>query len=241
MHDVQASPLNMSLLKPLEELDWENTALVELTTAPILLEIAEDVERLARSMELVLNTPSLFERCESNEIFHRVILYQHPSNLFSIRLLSMCILDRDIVHNHRATFATLVLASGYRHSLYRSLLEPNDFLGENFDFHDLSLITSGKIVERTERPGSLYALHHSALHSTRPFERHLSLNIRGPSVLRKRLVLDPAKHSPETVDGGSDQQGPRRVDRRMQTDVLQSFIGQVRALDTSFLKNIDGV
>jgi hypothetical protein len=219
------NPLMLPIIDTLERVEWNDISQVERAVIPVLRELVSDRNRLVAAMELVFEDADMFQRCESTEFFDRVILYESPTNRFSIRLLSMRPLDRDIPHNHRASFATFVLAGGYQHTIYNS---PSGLVDAQLISDEQLLAGLEKVYERWEQPGSLYALHPAAIHSTRPIDGHLSLNIRGPSVLGRRLVLDPAKISPVWVDGGSDQRGPRMADHKMAADVMKSLIDMAR-------------
>jgi hypothetical protein len=208
-------------LHKLESLDWDDMKLVASITSDVLHDLANDPRRLTSAVESVMQEEKLLCRCETNEHFHRIILHDDPNHSYRIILLSMHPNDRDIIHNHRATFSTLVLAGGYSHSIYGS----TDL---NEARSDMTLPM--RVMQRNEEPGSIYSLHYSTLHSTRPTSNHMSIIIRGPSALEKRIIIDPVNESPVWLVGGSDNPIKKLSDKRMSHETVLWFYNQLMNL-----------
>ncbi|MEO1632323.1 MAG: hypothetical protein AAFU38_16245, partial [Bacteroidota bacterium] len=183
-------------LNDLERLDWDNLAEVQGATRPILERLASDRAALRDLVEVSQLDDDGHSAWELTDHFARLILARSERLGVRLILLSMNPNDRDIIHNHRASFTTLILNSGYGHYVYRGVVRSR---GQSFEAKDLQ-----PIIFRNEIAGSIYSIHLSYLHSTRPLPNHLSLIIRGPSSTSSRVIIDPRSAYPEWVNGGSD-------------------------------------
>lgn len=208
-------------LKQLEGLNWEDMKLVASITSDLLHDLGTDPLRLASAVEYVMQEEKLLCRCETNEHFHRIILHDDPRNRYRIILLSMHPNDRDIIHNHRATFSTLVLTGGYSHGIYSST---------GLNEARSGMMLPMQVMQRNEEPGSIYSLHYQTLHSTRPTPNHMSIIIRGPSALEKRIIIDPVNESPVWLDGGSDNPNTELSDKRMSHETVFWFYNKLMNL-----------
>ena len=179
-----AHPLDLPLFDPLHEIDWEDMKALEAVGVPILKTLARRPALIAAAMEHVLGDAQLFARCETDEFFDRVVLFDGRDRYFSVRLQSLVQCEEDRPHNHRASLCTMILSGGYEHHLYRSPLSWAD----DPDMGAMAAAELTRIMVRDEKPGSTYALHHSAFHSASPSGLHFSLVLRGPS-RRKRLLF----------------------------------------------------
>jgi len=161
-------------------------------------------------MRHVLADERLFQRCETDEFFDRVVLFDGRDRYFSVRLQSLVHCEEDRPHNHRASLCTLILSGGYEHHLYRSPLGWTD----DPDMQPLAAAALTRILVRDEMPGSSYALHHSAFHSATPSGRHFSLVLRGPSRRKRLLFFDRIGDSAFHFHLGSKDQPPEKEEAR---------------------------
>ncbi|MEM8557864.1 MAG: hypothetical protein AAGG50_08565 [Bacteroidota bacterium] len=195
------SAFTTTQLDDLERLDWDDLAEVQRVTRPILERLASDRAALTDLVEVSQKNGDDHSAWELTDHFARLILARSKRSGARLILLSMNQNDRNIVHNHRASFTTMILNSGYGHYIYGYNIRHE---GQKIETKDLQPISF-----RNELAGSIYSIHHSSLHSTRPLPNHLSLIVRGPSVLDSRVVIDPNLAHPEWVNGGSDSAQPR--------------------------------
>jgi predicted metal-dependent enzyme (double-stranded beta helix superfamily) len=172
----------------LQQIDWERMSEVYDVTRYVLFQLA-DRRKLLLSLAQSLETDNtLFSQCEADDFSDRLVLYADPRRRFSIRLNFRASTNHHQPHNHRASFAALIMSGKYKHALYGGanlLTEDGENLPTPQAIQDLS-----PIVVREERVGDMYCLHHSAFHSTMAAHNHVSLVIKGPAAKDRLLILD---------------------------------------------------
>ncbi|WP_216678348.1 hypothetical protein [Streptomyces sp. MNP-20] len=168
------------LIKPLHELDWTDTPSVELATAPILARLDEDRELLTRLLDQVPTSPDLVALAEHYDILDKVVLHDDPAG-WRLRLHVFLPGYFDRPHNHRWTSSSRILTGSYQHTLY-SL---DGDLSE-----DLDVAALRPCMERTEKAGDGYTLHHAMIHAAVAEPYTVTLIIRGPAQKDRFLVAD---------------------------------------------------
>ena len=125
--------------------------------------------------------------CERYDFLDKLVLHDMPDAGVRIRLHLYRDGYYDRPHNHRWSFASRIICGQYGHRIFGT----DDAFTEDTD-----PATLRPLCERTETPGSTYALHHASVHTVQASGGTISLLIRGPAAKDRFLILDRA-------DGGS--------------------------------------
>lgn len=142
--------------------------------------------------------------CEEYDIFAKVVLHDNASGV-RVRLHVFRPGYFDEPHNHRWSFASVILRGQYRHHLFG-----NVDLDEHADPASLRAV-----MVRRELPGSSYALHHSMVHTVVAEPYTVSLVIRGPAVKDRFLVVDRGTGQSWWDYGGSQDSAQDAERKRM--------------------------
>jgi hypothetical protein len=222
-------PLDAIVAERFCGLDWDDMRAVDRATAPVLDQLATHPQRMIDAMGHALTDPALFARSESDHFFDRAVLFEDYGRGCSIRLQRLHPEDYDRPHNHRATFATCVLAGGYDHTIYAAPPDldrrttPVPMAPDEVD-------AMAPLVERFEAPGATYAIHHSCVHATSPRPGHLSILVRGPSAKDRLFFVDDARGG-AYWHWGSKFEDPADVDARLMPEArMLEMISRVAAL-----------
>lgn len=205
-------------LKVLGALDWEDTVGAGEKARDILTALAGDKPAMLAALAQVKERPVLFARCERGDSFRRIVLCEDPDTGVSLRLQFLTGCKTELPHNHRATFASLLLSGGYRHYLYQIAGElvswPDDERGRMaLSEADMQRIRPAQT--RFESTGSFYALHHSAVHTTLPTEGHVSLVVRGPSARRRLLIIYKEEREAAYMYGGAEETAEQLLRKKL--------------------------
>jgi len=167
------------VIAPLRALDWEDASAVEDATRKALIALVEDRQPIRDTLAALPGTPALLGLCEHYDILDKIVLHDDESGI-RIRLHVFLPGYFDRPHNHRWSYASMILRGGYQHCLYGDAE-----LDEHVDPAALK-----PLMVRYEQPGSTYALHHTMVHAVVAAPHTVSLVIRGPAVKDRFLVMD---------------------------------------------------
>jgi hypothetical protein len=174
--------------------DWEDLGSVHARSSAFFAGVQRDPEALLYAARSLKEQPSLLQQSQCDSFFDRIVLYADSIG-YTVRLHFLKTQIDELPHNHRATFAVLLLSGGYEHRIY-------DF---DVDAPDLARGIAGlrPSAIRWERAGNAYALHHRQVHATMRALDHVSLVVRGPSARQELVFLDPARGSFSRLEGGA--------------------------------------
>jgi hypothetical protein len=168
-----------AIIDPLRSLDWEDIDTVEHATRKALTTIIEDPGTIRAALLSLPERPELITLCEHYDILDKIVLHSDES---SIRLRLHVFLPGyfDRPHNHRWSYASMILRGEYRHYLFG-----NTSLDETIDPGSLTTLQV-----RQEHVGTVYALHHTMVHAVVAEPFTVSLVLRGPAIKDRFLVMD---------------------------------------------------
>ena len=121
-------------------------------------------------LEALLADPRLQAMCERYDFLDKLVLHDMPDAGVRIRLHLYRDGYYDRPHNHRWSFASRIICGQYGHRIFGT----DDAFTEDTD-----PATLRPLCERTETPGSTYALHHAIVHTVQASGGTISLLIRG--------------------------------------------------------------
>jgi hypothetical protein len=168
-----------AIIDPLRSLDWEDIDAVEHATRKVLTTITEDPAAIRAALLSLPKRPELMTLCEHYDILDKIVLHSDESG---IRLRFHVFLPGyfDRPHNHRWSYASMILRGEYRHYLFG-----NTSLDETIDPGSLTALQV-----RQEHVGTVYALHHTMVHAVVAEPFTVSLVLRGPAIKDRFLVMD---------------------------------------------------
>ncbi len=117
--------------------------------------------------------------CEHYDILDKIVLHSDESGI-RLRLHVFLPGYFDRPHNHRWSYASMILRGEYRHYLFG-----NTSLDEAIDPGSLTALQV-----RQEHVGTVYALHHTMVHAVVAEPFTVSLVLRGPAIKDRFLVMD---------------------------------------------------
>jgi hypothetical protein len=171
----------LDLVSSVTEIDWSDVEEVERRSHQVLHTLASHDEVLRTTLSTVADRPELMDLCEHYDILDKIVLFDDPDRGVRIRLHVFLPGYFDRPHNHRWSYASLILKGSYRHYLYGT--------DENVD-ESIDARTLKPVMVRRESVGSLYTLHHSMVHAVVAEPYTMSLVIRGPAVKERFIVMD---------------------------------------------------
>jgi hypothetical protein len=223
------NPLDRLVGVRFAELCWDDTAAAREAALPLLSALAEKPQLMIDAMEHAMEDPELFPRSEADHFFDRAVLFEDYTRGCSIRLQHLHNEEYDRPHNHRATFVTSVLAGGYRHKVYGAPDDLDRRTG-SVPMGPDEVARMRVLVDRHERVGSVYCIHHTTVHSTSPTADHLSVLVRAPSAKDRLFFVDDARGG-AYWHWGSQFENPEEVaERRMTRQRMTDMIHRVEAL-----------
>jgi predicted metal-dependent enzyme (double-stranded beta helix superfamily) len=169
-------------IEPLRSLDadkWDDMDVVESAARMSLDVLAGDPAVIRAALRDIPRTPGLLPLCEHYDILDKIVLHDDPTG-FRVRLHVFLPGYFDRPHNHRWSYASMILHGAYRHHLYG-----NAEVNQDIDPGSLAAV-----MIRREAPGDFYALHHSMVHAVVAEPHTVSLVVRGPAVKDRFLVMD---------------------------------------------------
>lgn len=168
-----------AIIDPLRSLDWEDIDAVEHASRKALTTITEDPGAIRAALLSLPERPELMTLCEHYDILDKIVLHSDESGI-RLRLHVFLPGYFDRPHNHRWSYASMILRGEYRHYLFG-----NTALDETTDPGSLTALQV-----RQEHVGTVYALHHTMVHAVVAEPFTVSLVLRGPAIKDRFLVMD---------------------------------------------------
>lgn len=215
------TPPNLpDLFAGLAAADWEQPATVLPAADAVFNLLTGDLHLLVALLDTLPGNPHLAGMCEEYDFLRKLVLYDHGNGVrLRLHLYREGFFDRP--HNHRWSFASHILRGGYRHRIYGN---DSTFTEQT----DPAALTP--IVERDERPGDRYALHHTAVHTVQATTDTISLLLRGPAAKGQFLIHDVAAGRFFWVTGADQESPQQRASKQMTPARLTATIDRVKAL-----------
>jgi hypothetical protein len=176
---------------------------------------------LAGLLQALLEDPRLQAMCERYDFLDKLVLHDMPDAGVRIRLHLYRDGYYDRPHNHRWSFASRIIRGQYGHRIFRT----DDAFTEDTDPAGLR-----PLCERTETPGSTYALHHASVHTVQASEGTIALLIRGPAAKDRFLILDRAAGGSLWAYGAASETPRQRAAKTMTPAILHDAIDRARTL-----------
>ncbi len=199
-----------SVIEPLRLIDWNDAQAVERGGEQAFAAFAADPEIVRKALFSLPERPDLMRLSEHHDLFDKIILHDDPASGLRVRLHIFQPGFIDPPHNHRWSFASMILHGGYKHSLYGDV--------EQVMRSDPASLRA--LLVREERAGSVYALHHAMVHRVESGSRTVSLLLRGPAVKDRHVVLDGASGPTWWQRGTSPEAARNLVSRELSPDRL---------------------
>jgi hypothetical protein len=178
-----------SVVAPLRSIDWEDADALEESCRKVLEHLNANRGIPRRALYDLPGRPELLALCEHpndeataelGQQLDKLVLHEDETG-FRVRMHIFWSGCDDLPHNHRWSFASMILRGQFRHSLYGL---------ETYE-DTMQLPVPKPLAVRIERVGSIYALHRSILHALVANESTVSLFIRGPAVKQRGYLVDP--------------------------------------------------
>ncbi|RCG19103.1 hypothetical protein DQ384_38140 [Sphaerisporangium album] len=215
----------MSVIDPhlpaLRALDWDDTSQVQLTTAGLLADLAQDRAALRAAVEAIRGDAHLQGLCEHYDILDKLVLHDDRESGFRLRLHLFGPDHYDRPHNHRWTYSARLLTGSYTHTLYGT----EEGFNESIDVRKLH----AKMV-RTEKAGDSYTLHHTMVHAAVAEPDTVSLIARGPAVKDRFLVTDRATGQVWWQYGAAQESPEQAAAKRMTLDQFDECLRTLHKL-----------
>lgn len=215
------APPTTSLLPQLHRLDWDDSAAAHRAADSAFTQLTADRwSTLIALLDALPEDAHLVEMCETYDFLDKLVLHDDPDGGYRVRLHAFRPGYFDRPHNHRWSFASMILAGSYLHTQY----------GADHDFETASLDTLRPLAIHTERAGDWYTMHHTAVHSVSADAGTVSLILRGPAAKSSFRILDAATGGSFHVRGAQDETPQQRAAKRTDPARLADTIARIRAL-----------
>lgn len=202
-------------------IDWNDFEVAGVRAAGILHRLAGDRPLLASLIDDVPKSARLFAMCEHHQLLDRIVLYDGLDRGFRIRVHISTNDSLDRPHDHRFSFASLILRGVYRH--VRHVVD-EEITG------DIEPSRLRQVFVSHERPGKSYTLHHSAIHTTRTTPDTVSLFLRGPAEKPRSFICDRATGRVWWRVGAEDETHERRTKVQHAPDGFNALRRRLKAL-----------
>jgi hypothetical protein len=194
--------------------DWTDLKKAHERNSAFLRELSSDRATMRALIDGLHEDAVLWDMCEHNRLFDKLVLHDAPDRGFRIRLHRWFDHEVAAAHDHRWSFTTLVLRGSYEHILYDVVSAPDDRDVPRPDEHV-------DLVERlatTEGSGDSYTIHHTSVHATTTSPRTVTLLVRGPAEKARSRRTDPATGRIWYGVGRQDQSEEQVAKRRLSLD-----------------------
>jgi hypothetical protein len=208
------------IIGPLRGLDWNDLDTVEHATRKALAQLADDPDLIRAVLLGLPDRPELLALCEHYDILDKIVLYQDDAGL-RVRLHIFLPGYFDRPHNHRWSYASLILRGEYRHYLFGDVdvdAEPEPG-------------SLAALQVRQEQVGDSYALDHRMVHAVVAEPYTVSLVIRGPAVNDRFLVMDRGTGERWWQYGAQQESATEAARKRMTRERLEELTGMLREWD----------
>jgi hypothetical protein len=196
--------------------DWRHLDQAHRQNSAFLRALASDQAAMRDLVERVPSERTLWDMCEHNRLFDKVVLHDAPDRGFRIRLHIWSNNEVAAAHDHRWSFTTRILLGGYEHVLYDILDLPGVAASAQAQ-GDRHLAVVEKF-RTTQRAGDSYTIHHASIHSTTTSAHTVTLLVRGPAEKSKSRRMDPATGKIWYGVGRKDQTAADIARRQMTAD-----------------------
>ncbi|RGD59427.1 hypothetical protein DR950_17960 [Kitasatospora xanthocidica] len=205
-----------ALLPSLRGLDWDDLPAVASASALAFHDLTRDNWALLADLLTTLpDSPALAAMCERFDFLDKLVLHQDDDYRLRVHRFRPGYFDRP--HDHRWSFASMILTGAYRHVQYGT--------NEGFDTIDPAALRPRQI--RTERAGDQYVLHHTAVHSVTADAGTISLVLRGPAVKDAFRIIDAPSGGSFTARGTQSETDAQRDAKRMSPDVIATTVHDI--------------
>jgi hypothetical protein len=209
-----------TIIEPLRSIDWEDIDAVEHATRKALTTLIENRRPIRRALLTMPERPDLLELCEHYDILDKIVLHDDPSGV-RVRLHIFLPGYFDRPHNHRWSYASMILRGEYRHYLF----------GDAELDEQIDPVSLKALMVRQEQVGSAYALHHTMVHAVVAEPFTVSLVIRGPVVKNRFLVMDRKTGESWWQYGASQETAYEAEQKRMSVERLSELTDLLREWD----------
>jgi hypothetical protein len=209
-----------AVIAPLRSLDWEDADAVEHNCRKALTRLTDDPEVIRKALVALPERPDLLKLCEHYDILDKLVLYDDESGV-RLRLHVFLPGYYDRPHNHRWSYASLILSGEYRHYLF----------GDAELDTEIDPASLRALLVRQEQVGSAYALHHAMVHAVVAEPYTVSLVLRGPAVKDRFLVMDRKTRESWWQYGASQESAENAAQKQMSLERLTELTGWFREWD----------
>ncbi|MGH3767069.1 MAG: hypothetical protein ACRDTX_18255 [Pseudonocardiaceae bacterium] len=199
-------------IEPLRSLDWEDIDAVEHATRKALTTIAENPGKIRAALLSLPERPELMKLSEHYDILDKIVLYSDESGI-RLRLHVFLPGYFDRPHNHRWSYASMIMRGEYRHYLFG-----NPTLDETIDPDSLTALQV-----RQEYVGTVYALHHTMVHAVVAEPFTVSLVLRGPAIKDRFLVMDRKSGESWWQYGANQESSTSAAEKHMSLERLDNL------------------
>ncbi len=210
------------VIEPLHALDWSDLDSVEQATRKALSQLVDDPNVIRDALVTLPERPEPLALCEHYDILDKIVLYQDSAGI-RVRLHVFLPGHFDRPHNHRWSYASLILRGEYRHYLFGDVDVDVDTEPEPGSLAALQV--------RQEQAGYAYALHHAMVHAVVAEPYTVSLVIRGPAVKDRFLVMDRKTGESWWQFGAATEPAGEAARKRMTRGRLAELTGMLREWD----------
>jgi hypothetical protein len=203
--------------------DWTDLDKAHQNNAAFLAALSADTDALRQLVDGVRTDPRLWDMCEHNRLFDKLVLHDAPERNFRIRLHVWSDMEVAAPHDHRWSFTTRLLVGTYEHVLYHVVEKTDDGGAPAFEPR----------FRTTERSGDSYTIHHDVVHATTTQAHTVSLLVRGPAEKSVSRRMDPATGRLWFGLGRKDQTEADIAKRRMTAERFE--VVRARLADTGVI------
>ncbi|MGW7466961.1 hypothetical protein ACWGJT_20200 [Streptomyces xantholiticus] len=205
--------------------DWADLNKAHQKNSEFLAALSADTEAMRQLVDGVRTNSHLWDMCEHNRLFDKLVLHDAPDRDFRIRLHVWSNMEVAAPHDHRWSFTTRLLAGTYDHVLYQVIEEADA---------DVSVAPAFEPRFRTtERVGDSYTIHHDIVHATTTQAHTVSLLVRGPAEKSVSRRMDPNTGKLWFGLGRKDQTEADVAKRRMTVERFEVIRAQL--VDTGII------
>jgi hypothetical protein len=208
-------------LAGLDDINWTSTESILTGSQPAYEAITAGTGLLDELLRSLPGNEALAAMCERYDFMDKLVLHDAPDAGVRVRLHLYRGGYFDRPHPHRWDFFAGIYRGSYRHRIFGT----DDHFSTTTDPSKLR-----PLIERIERPGSTYALHHSTVHSVQAEADTISIVVRGPATSDRFLVLDAESGRSFWAYGAASESPDQRAAKQMSPDQLLATIRQVRHL-----------
>ncbi|WPO69646.1 MULTISPECIES: hypothetical protein [unclassified Streptomyces] len=197
--------------------DWTDLGKVHLQNSEFLTALSADKEAMRELVDGVRAEPRLWDMCEHNRLFDKLVLHDAPDRGFRIRLHVWSNMEVAAPHDHRWSFTTRLLTGSYDHVLYHVVEDADASVAPAFE----------QRFQSTERAGDSYTIHHETVHATTTKANTISLLVRGPAEKDVSRRMDPNTGKLWFGLGRKDQTDADVARRRMTVEHFDAIRAQL--------------